>query len=238
MSLGALALIPLSKDYPLPNSTPISFDCVKSRGFIAKNAIPMATIGLGAGMFVMFMNVYFNRLFQADSATIGILFALNTVTLAIANAVSPILAEKFGKIRTVIICQSLSLPFLILLSIPTGFYLAAIAFVTRAMLMNMGGPVWNVFILENLEKEERATAMGIRTSADQPVRGFASNFGGWLLALGLYRMPFTLAITLYIVGISQTYWFFGRSKPETDELDTEPEMISLPREKPASIKVS
>ena len=238
MSFGALALIPLSRDPTLPNSTPIGFHCVKSRSFIAKNAVPMATIGLGAGMFVMFMNLYFNNLFQADSATIGILFALNTVTLAIANAVSPLLVDKFGKIRTVILCQSLSLPFLVLLSIPTGFYLAAIAYVTRSMLMNMGGPVWNVFFLENLEKDERATAMGIRTSADQLVRGFASNFGGWLLALGLYRMPFTLAITLYIIGISQTYWFFGRSKPEKDELEQEIEAVDIPREKPTSIKVS
>lgn len=238
MSMGALGLIPLSRDQPVPTSTPISFDSVKSRGFIAKNAIPMATIGLGAGMFVMFMNVYFNRLFDADAATIGILFALNTVTLAIANAVSPLLVDKLGKVRTVIICQSLSLPFMVILSVPTGFYLAAIAFVTRAMLMNMGGPVWNVFFLENLEKEERATAMGIRTSADQLVRGFASNFGGWLLAIGLYRMPFTLAITLYIVGISQTYWFFGRTKPVSEEIDSEADIVSLRREEKASIKVS
>jgi MFS family permease len=238
MSIGAIALIPLSHDKPEPTMIPIGLDCVKSHGFIAKNAIPMASIGLGAGMFVMFMNVYFNRLFQADAATIGVLFAMNTVTLAIANAISPMLVDRLGKIRTVIITQALSLPFLVLLSVQTDFYIAAIAFITRAMLMNMGIPVWNVFFLENLEKEERATAMGIRTSADQLVRGIAANIGGWLLATGLYRMPFTLAITLYILGIAQTYWFFGRPKSETYELELESDLIILPQEEKAPIEVT
>jgi MFS family permease len=179
------------------------------------------------------------RIFPNLSTNIGeIAFAMNTVTLAIANAISPMLVDRLGKIRTVIITQALSLPFLVLLSVQTDFYIAAIAFITRAMLMNMGIPVWNVFFLENLEKEERATAMGIRTSADQLVRGIAANIGGWLLATGLYRMPFTLAITLYILGIAQTYWFFGRPKSETYELELESDLIILPQEEKAPIEVT
>ncbi|MFW9794765.1 MAG: MFS transporter, partial [Candidatus Thorarchaeota archaeon] len=87
-------------------------------------------------------------------------------------------------------------------------------YVARNVLMNMAGPVSNAFFMEGLMKEERATAMGVVRSADSLVRAIAANIGGWLLALGLYRLPYLLVSGLYVIGISFFYGFFRNTEQE------------------------
>jgi hypothetical protein len=89
--------------------------------------------------------------------------------------------------------------------------------------MNMSGPVSNAFFMEGLTKEERATAVGVVRSADSLVRAIAANIGGWLLALGLYRLPYLLVSGLYVLGIILFYGFFRRSESERQLL----QMIEL-----------
>ena len=77
--------------------------------------------------------------------------------------------------------------------------------------------------MEGLTKEERATAVGVVRSADSLVRAIASNIGGWLLALGLYRVPYLLVSGLYIVGITFFFGFF-RNKEKEQQLLREVEL--------------
>jgi MFS family permease len=82
--------------------------------------------------------------------------------------------------------------------------------------MNMGGPVSNAFFMECLEKEERATAVGVVQTGDSFVRGVAANIGGMLLAAGLYRLPYILVSGLYILAVILFYGFFRNKELELE----------------------
>jgi hypothetical protein len=84
--------------------------------------------------------------------------------------------------------------------------------------MNMSNPVSNAFFMEGLSKDERATAVGVVRSGDSFVRAIAANLGGWLLALGLYRLPYLLVSGLYILGIILFYGFFRKSESEMKQI--------------------
>jgi predicted MFS family arabinose efflux permease len=95
---------------------------------------------------------------------------------------------------------------------------AVLGYVVRNVMMNMSGPVSNAFFMEGLEKEERATAVGVVRTGDSFVRGVAANIGGWLLAAGFYRLPYLLVSGLYVVAVILFYTFFKNKEAEMELL--------------------
>lgn len=219
-ALGVLTIIPMTVDRVENKPRRFGFGNVRNRSFIGKYAFAWTVSGLGAGLFVHFFNVFFSSAFSVDSATIGIIFAINTVVMAAGNFASPAIVDRFGKLGTIIWFQVLSVPFLIVLSWSPLLSIAIIGYVGRALFMNIAWPVMDVFYLEGLNKEEQSTAMGVINTGDSLSRAIGLNIGGWLLASGFLRAPFAWAVVLYSASIVLFYWFFGRGVDETDDTPT------------------
>ncbi|MBD3406540.1 MAG: MFS transporter [Candidatus Lokiarchaeota archaeon] len=216
--IATLLITPMTKDEVCETEKKISFENVRNWRFIGKYATTVSTIGLGAGMIVLFFNLFFENEFQADSSLIGVIFAINTLLLAAGNFLAPALADRIGKVRTVVVTEALSIPFLLMISWAPVLYLAVIAYVMRTVLMNMAGPVSNAFFMEGLSREERATASGVVNSGNSIVRGIAANIGGWMLALGLYRLPYLVVSGLYVLGVVLFFVFFKNKEEEIEQL--------------------
>jgi MFS family permease len=208
----------------------IKFSNVANWGFIGKYSLTISTVGLGAGVIVLYFNLFFKNEFGANSELIGIIFAINMVVLALGNFLAPALSDKLGKVRTIIITEALSIPFLLMISFADYLSLAVLAYVSRNVLMNMAGPVSNAFFMEGLQKEERATAMGVTRAGDSLVRGIAANIGGGLLAAGLYRLPYILVSGLYFVSVIMFYLFF-RNKEKELQARKDAELIKVAKPK-------
>jgi len=210
--LATLVIVPMTVDRPSEiKEKVLRFSNIRNRGFIGKYALAWSISGLGAGLFIQLVNVFFNEAFHVGEVTIGIIFAINTLVMAAGNFVSPAIVERFGKLGAIIWFQGLSVPFLFLLSWSPVLYIAAIGFVARALFMNVAWPVMDVFYMEHLNKEERSTAMGVINAGDSLSRAVGLNIGGPLMALGFLRAPFAIAGVLYFASLVLFYFFFGRS---------------------------
>jgi MFS family permease len=212
--LGTILIIPMSRDRPTPREFRFGFGHVKNARFIGQYTAVVSIVGLGAGMIVMFFNVFFEAVFSADSALIGVIFAINTILLSSGNFIAPALADRIGKVRTIVVTEALSVPFLLMLWWSPNIYIGVLGYVTRSVLMNMSGPVNNAFYMEGLAKEERATALGITSTGDALVRAIAANIGGLFLAAGFYREPYLLVSGLYILGVILFFAFFRKKEKE------------------------
>lgn len=220
LGLAVLSIVPMSVDRPVQiRKISFEFSNIQNRAFIGKYAFAWAISGFGAGFFLQFMNVFFNRAFQADEVTIGIIFAINTLVMAAGNFVSPAIVDRVGKLASIIWFQALSVPFLFLLSWSPVISIATIAFVSRALFMNIAWPVMDVFFMEGLDEEERSTAMGIINASDSLPRALGLNIGGVLLALGFLRVPFMLAGVLYAASVVLFYVFFRKYERKSSNKD-------------------
>ncbi len=135
--------------------------------------LPSLIIGLGAGLMQPFMNVYFRNVYQKPDAAIGVVFALGGLAMAVALFLGPPLADRLGKIQTVMLTQALSIPFLITLGmgawlVPAGvvrpemfFYFAGLAYIFRLALMNLSNPVYQTFILERVPEQAQALSISL-----------------------------------------------------------------------------
>jgi MFS family permease len=175
--------------------------------------LPGALVGLGAGMTIPFMNIYIERKFNVDFAQLGQLFAWTAVATAVALLLQPMLAERVGKVKSVVIVQIASLPFLLVLGYVEFFPLVAVALFVRAALMNMGNPVFSAYAMERVEERDRATYASLASSTWS--LGWAS--GSWLSgalrdALGFFEgfaILFGLMAALYATSTVLLWVLFG-----------------------------
>lgn len=165
-------------------------------------------VGAGAGLVIPFMNLYFARRFACSSAQIGSFFSAAQVVTAIAALLGPTVARRFGKLRTAVASQLLSLPFLVTLGIESRLSIAVGAFLVRATLMQASTPLMNAFVMEVLPPELRARSSSLTNMAWNIGWATTATFAGALIERFGYSVPFYCTATLYAVAASGFYLAF------------------------------
>jgi MFS family permease len=213
IALGSIvALIPLFgiKNLNLHRSqralfTPFQY-AAKHPAELSKLILPMLIISLGAGLIMPFMNVFFRNVHMAPDPVIGTLFAWGALAMGLGTIIAPPLADRLGKIQLVVITQGVSIPFLAILGFSPYFWLSASAYYIRLTLMNMGGPVYQAFVMEHVEEESRATVASLVSMANN--FGWAFSPPSTVAAGQKWIQPlFMTTITLYSIAVF-LYWYF------------------------------
>ncbi len=177
---------------------------------LGKLVLPMLLTSIGAGLIMPFMNVFFRVVHHQSDAVIGILFAWGSLAMGIGLMLAPPLADRLGKIQFVVVTQGLSIPFLVLLGFAPSFWLSAMAFYVRLALMNMGGPVYETFVMEHVEASARATVASLVSMAWNFGWAFSPTISGWLQVRYGFAPPFLGTIILYSLSITLYWAFFWR----------------------------
>jgi MFS family permease len=191
--------------------TPFQY-AAKHPAELSKLILPMLIISLGAGLIMPFMNVFFRNVHLAPDPVIGTLFAWGSLAMGIGILLAPPLAERLGKIQLVVITQGLSIPFLAILGFSPWFWLSASAYYIRLTLMNMGGPVYQAFVMEHVEEESRATVSSLVSMANNFGWAFSPTLSGWLQVKYGFNPVFMTTITLYSIAVFLCWTFFWPRK--------------------------
>ena len=182
-------------------------------GLTAKLFIPEIVIGLGAGLLVPYFNVFFKHTYAVSDGLLGALFSGQSMAIGIATLTGPLLAARWGKIRAVVVTQFASIPFLLLLGYSNLLTLAAVGFLARAALMNMGGPLYSAFAMERIGKRRRAAVNGILTMSWSGSFAIANWVSGRLQETIGFSPLFLITCIAYVIGAGLTYVFFARGEP-------------------------
>lgn len=191
--------------------------------------LPQLIIGLGAGLMQPFMNIYFRNVYEKPDPPISLVFAIGGLAMAIAQFLGPLLADKYGKINTVILTQIFSVPFLIVLGlgawlVPGGFvtanlwfFVAAVAYIFRLALMNLSNPVYQTFVLEHVPTDVQALAMSLNSLSFQFGWFIMPQVSGWLQVrfdeFGFVPI-FSMVAIFYLLATALEWWLFsGRHRP-------------------------
>lgn len=187
-------------------------------GELTRLILPLLLTSVGAGMIMPFMNVFFRNVHRLSDASIGILFAWGSLAMGIGLLLAPALAERFGKIRVVVATQGLSIPFLALLGFSPWLAVAAVAYYVRLVLMNMSGPVYTTFTMEQVDPESRAMVASLSTMASNFGWAFSPTLSGYFQVRYGFGPSFAITILFYIVSVVMYYvWFWGKRKPNADQ---------------------
>ncbi len=183
---------------------------------LGKLVVPLLITSIGAGLIMPFMNIFFRVVHKQPDPVIGTLFAWGSLAMAIGFLVAPPMADRMGKIQFVVITQGLSVPFLALLGFSPWFWVSAGAYYVRLGLMNMSTPVYQAFVMEQVDPSARATVASLTSMAWSFGWAFSPTVSGALQVRYGFGPPFIGTITLYIVAISMYWFFFWRKQTLPD----------------------
>jgi MFS family permease len=183
-------------------------------------------IGLGSGLIVPLINVWFWEFYSLPTPLVGLIVATGQATMATGVLLSPILSTRIGKVRTVVITQALSLPFIIVLATIVNPYVAIASYLLRNSFMNSGMPVGQTLRMELVPRRWRSNLAALNMSAMGFGRATSVQFAGQLFDQGQYLLPFWLTLVFYSTQVVLYAIFFRKAeitptnkaaKPRLDE---------------------
>jgi MFS family permease len=184
----------------------------KNPAMLGKLILPMLVTAIGAGLIMPFMNVFFRQVHQQPDPVIGSLFAWGSLAMGVGLLLAPPLADRMGKIQFVVLTQSLSIPFLIILGFSPLFWMSAVAYYIRLALMNMSGPVYQTFVMEHVEPSSRATVASLVSMSWNFGWAFSPTISGYLQVQYGFGPSFLGTIVLYTISTIMYYAFFLRGR--------------------------
>ena len=218
-ALYALSFVPLlrTRKGPVPEVEPGPVrlkEMFRPPGLLVRLFLPQVVIGLGAGALVPFLNVFFKTEFGVSDSLLGVLFAAQSVLMAFATLVGPVLADRWGKTRSVVGLQLTSVPFLAMLGYVPVFGVSAFAFLCRAALMNAANPLYTAFAMNKVSERQRGTASALMQISWQGTRALSAIGSGYLQEASGFSVLFPITIAMYLLASGLIHRFFIRSREQ------------------------
>ena len=179
-------------------------------------AFAQLLIGIGSGLVIPYLNLYFANRFDASSAFIGLILSLGSAMTAVAMLIGPILVKKVGKVNALVLFQLGSLPFLLLTAFTTSVWLASAGFLMRQALMNAGNPIQSAIAMEVVHDKYKGLANSVNQMVFNIGWATTGSISAWLVtsygSYWGYAYAFSITGALYILSSSYFYIVFGRKK--------------------------
>lgn len=167
-------------------------------------------IGFGAGLVVPYFNVYLKYKVNATTEQIGIIMSLAQAAMGAGGLITPFMAGKYGKVKTIIICQIVSIPFLMLIALPPSIVVVSVALFIRNALMNMATPIVNNMAMEMVKEQERPIFSSLNNISSNLSRALSAVIAGIIMNnfTNGYEIPYFITSIMYIVATIYFYRSF------------------------------
>jgi predicted MFS family arabinose efflux permease len=213
-----LALIPFSKIIAKSPSAEenrifLSWAQLKKRGaFYLKISSANFTVGLGAGLVIPFLNLYFRDRFHQPPDHITFYYFLSHLVMLLGILIGPLLVKQLGLVRAVVVTQLASIPFMLILSYSYVLPLVLTAFVLRAGLMNIGVPIITNLGMELAHKREQGLVNALLMVAWTSSWMVSSAAGGLLIEKFGYTITINATICIYVLSSVMFYYLFRQTE--------------------------
>jgi MFS family permease len=236
LSLGTVYLLTSDRPAPRPargqRRSRFGIEISDPRLFV-KLLLPGFITALGAGQLIPFLNVFVQGKFALGLPAINAVFAITSLGTTLAILAQPALASRFGRIGSIVLVQSSSIPFLLVLGFSPVLWTVILAMTVRNSLMNAGSPIFDAFAMDRVSAAERATLSAAMTLLWSLGWTIAPLYYGLLQArLGFtagYAVDFATIIVLYTVSTWLLWhWFRGTDHGAVRDAMTTPIPVEAP----------
>jgi MFS family permease len=175
--------------------------------------LPSLVLGIAAGMYLNFTQLYLAQRFGLTPGPIGVIFAVGAALTAIVTLAAPALGRRFGITRTVGFSQVLGSPLVLALAFVMVLPVAVVIMTIRQLALNLQGPLSQVFGMEYVEPRERARLATAQVVASGiGVGGIGPLVSGFLQVRGGYQLAFSVSALFYLLAGLIFLLLFGRTR--------------------------
>ena len=185
-------------------------------------------IGLGAGLFIPYTNLYFVQHLKASSWLFGLIDGGATALTALFTLAAPFLAIRLGRVNSIALTQLASIPLLLTIGLTSYLPLAAALYLFRQPLMDMSMGVLQVFSMEAVPEERRGMANSSYQASFQVAWALTASLGGIIIVQLGYPPIFIGGAIFYILAVVTLWGNFGRDKKKAIKILNEVKQEASP----------
>ncbi|NIK69044.1 MFS transporter [Paenibacillus sp. BK720] len=137
----------------------------KELRFIAAFAAVELLIGIGSGLVIPYLNLYFTNRFEISLSGMSFLLSLGQVMTIFSMLIGPTLASRVGQVKAIVIFQTLSLPFLLITGFTNMLLVASVSFLFRQALMNAANPLLSATLMNRVSARSQSLANSVMQTA-------------------------------------------------------------------------
>ncbi|MFI7133675.1 MFS transporter [Nonomuraea sp. NPDC050153] len=168
---------------------------VRPRPVVVRLAALFAVDSLAGGFVVQaYLAYWLGVRYQADTASIGLLFAGCAVLQTASFLLAPVIAARIGLLNTMVFTHLPSNLLLVGVAFAPGFPVAVGLLLARACLSSMDVPTRQAYVMAMVPPTERTTTAAVTNTARYLTRPAGPALAGLLQPLGL-AWPFLIAGT-------------------------------------------
>ncbi|WP_214317662.1 MFS transporter [Nonomuraea sediminis] len=173
---------------------------VRPRPEVVRLAALFAVDSLAGGFVVQaYLAYWLSVRYQADTTSIGLLFAGIAVLQTASFLLAPVIAARIGLLPTMVFTHLPSNLLLIGVAFAPSFGLAAALLLARACLSSMDVPTRQVYVMAMVPAEERTSTAALTNTARYVTRPAGPVLAGLL-------QPLSLALPFLIAGVTKSIY--------------------------------
>lgn len=166
--------------------------------------------GLGAGLFIPYMNVYFVQRLGATPALFGSIDGAANILNALLMLIAPWFVLRGGILMTLLVPRLLAIPLMLVIGCVPFLPLAAALYPVRQGLADMSQGILQVFSMERVSSRHRGLANSSYQVAFQGSWALGAPLGGLLIKNVGYPVVFIMAAVLYCLAYLPLWLRFRR----------------------------
>lgn len=201
---------------------------------LLKLILPNMIVGAGAGATIPYLNLFIEGKFHISYSSLGMLFGWTSLATAVTILIQPYLVKKFGQIKTILLVQIASMPFMAILGFAPYLWIVIIALFTRGALMNAGSPVYAAHAMSKLSEQDRPMYSAANLIGWNGAWAISASLSGVLRqSLGqeklllAFNILFIFSMVMYALSIYCMYkWLYLPDKIEADKKLSEKNILN------------
>jgi hypothetical protein len=174
-------------------------------------------VGLGAGLFIPYFNIYFVQHLGASSALFGLIDGGANALNGLLALAAPWLARRVGRVNSIMVTRLLSIPLLLTIGLTSFLPLAAILYLFRQGLMDMCLGIFQVYSMEVVPQQHRGLANSSYQAGFQVAWAITASLGGLMILQFGYPPLFIAGAALYLLAMAVFWGRFGRKDQRKEE---------------------
>jgi MFS family permease len=167
----------------------------------ARFLFPGLLLGIGAGMYLNFIQLYLAQRFGLTPGPIGAILAIGAAATAFTTLGAPRLSRRLGMTRSIGLLQAAGSPLVLALAFLMSLPVAVLILYVRQIALNLQAPLGQVFGMEYVEPGQRArlaTAQTVVTGIG--LGGIGPLASGFLQVRGGYQLAFSVSAVFYLLA--------------------------------------
>jgi MFS family permease len=177
----------------------------------ARLLFPILLLGIGAGMYLNFLQLYLAQRFGLTAGPIGVVFAIGAALTAIATLLAPSIGRRVGLTRTIGVSQLIGAPLVLTLAFLMTLPVALVIITVRQLALNTQGPLSQAFGMGYVEPSQRARFATAQTVVSGiGIAGIGPLLSGLLQVRGGYQLAFSVSAFFYFLAGLTFLLLFGK----------------------------